>query len=136
MRKLHTQIPKILTLMIAIMTAACATNKPEQLVDYEPCSVASNAAELKSNEFYPAFDECRKQATEGNPVSQKNLAYMYYFGTPNLPEDKAKGVWWLKVAADNGSATAEARLSMIGEWITWSKYGHTWDTTKVASFRN
>jgi TPR repeat protein len=128
---LQSLTTKISSLIIISVLSACTTVKPT--AEFEPCSVASNAKQLSSDEFYKAFAECRQQATDGNAVSQKNLAYMYYFGTPNMPKDKDKGLFWLKVAADNGSAAAEYRLELMGDWIKLAQFGPTWVQPKTVT---
>lgn len=111
-QKQNLLLAKFLKLSILITLTsltACASNK-QSMVDYEPCSVADSVKPMSDSDFNQAFAACKARALGGDPVSQKNLAYIYYFGNGHVQKDVAEGTRWFNAAAAQGNAAATARL--------------------------
>ena len=89
---------------------ACAASQQSSMVDYEPCSMADSAKPITDSEFNAAFTACKARAASGDPISQKNLAYIYYYGNARVKQDVALGAEWFGIAAAQGNAAAIARV--------------------------
>ena len=104
---------KISILTSLTLTAACQSTGGR--VDYEPCSVLDSVKPLSDAEFNAAFQSCHIKAANGDPVSQKNLAYLYYYGNPRVPRDVDQSVVWFGLAASHGNEAAINRLKDMGQ---------------------
>jgi hypothetical protein len=60
----------------------------------------------------PAAQATLEKARAGDVRAMHMLGLMYYNGL-NLPQDREKGLYWLRKAAEKGSAGARAELSQI-----------------------
>ncbi len=60
----------------------------------------------------PAARATLEQAQAGDMRAMHMLGLMYYNGL-NLPQDREKGLYWLRKAAEKGSVGARAELSQI-----------------------
>jgi hypothetical protein len=60
----------------------------------------------------PAAQAILEQAKAGDVRSMHLLGLMYYNGL-NLPQDREKGLYWLRKAAEKGSDAARAELGQI-----------------------
>lgn len=102
-----------ISIIIAITSlTAC---KSTSMVDYEPCSVVDSVKPLSDEEFNQAFAACRQKASSGDPISQKNLAYLYYYGNARIQRDVDQSVVWFGLAAANGNLAAANRLNDMGQ---------------------
>lgn len=54
-----------------------------------------------------AIEWCRRSALQDHVKAQTVLGIMYYGGDRSVPENTARGVYWLEKAKDNGSREAE-----------------------------
>jgi hypothetical protein len=52
------------------------------------------------------------QAKAGDANAMRMLGVMYYYGL-NVPQDREKGLYWYRQAADKGSETARAELNKL-----------------------
>lgn len=97
---------------ITILTlTSCANSQVAKTAQMEPCSFAETVT--KELEFPRALAECKYEAEKGDAVSQKNLAYMYYFGNQYMIPDKFESLKWFKMAAVQGNKQAQYRLDMV-----------------------
>lgn len=53
-----------------------------------------------------------EQAKAGDAHAMRMLGVMYYYGL-NVPQDREKGLYWYRKAAENGSGAARSDLSKI-----------------------
>jgi len=60
----------------------------------------------------PAAQATLEQAKAGDVRAMHMLGLMYYNGL-NIPQDREKGLYWLRKAAEKGSVGARAELSQI-----------------------
>ena len=60
----------------------------------------------------PAAQATLEQAKAGDVRAMHMLGLMYYNGL-NVPQDREKGIQWLRKAAEKGSVGARAELSQI-----------------------
>ena len=101
-------------LIATLSLTACASGKQTSMVDFEPCSVADSVKPMSDSEFNAAFTACKARAMGGDPISQKNLAYIYYFGNAHVQKDAVEGARWFNAAAQQGNAAAIARVQDMG----------------------
>lgn len=99
-----------LSLIIAIFTLPACKSVQTSFVDFEPCSLADSAKPIQESEFKVAFAACVQKAYNGDAISQKNLAYIYYYGNSHVPQNVSEGIKWFNEAAKQGNQTAMARV--------------------------
>ena len=58
------------------------------------------------------FEECRREAEQGDAGAQCTLGLMYFSGL-NVREDSAEGIRWLRKSAEQGYDMAQASLGNI-----------------------
>ena len=103
---------KLSILITSLSLTACASSQGR--ADFEPCSLADSAKPISDSEFNAAFTACKAKALSGDPISQKNLAYIYYYGNSRVQADKAQGAQWFQAAAQLGNQAAIARVQDMG----------------------
>jgi len=59
------------------------------------------------------LDYWTRQAAKGSARAQFHLAEIYHYGTEKIPKDRARAAKWYSLAADQGHAEAELRLSKL-----------------------
>ncbi len=109
--------------IITSMTLLTAC-KSGSMVNYEPCSMIDSVKPLPDAEFAAAFAACRQQASAGDPISQKNLAYVYYYGNARIPRDVDQSVVWFGLAAMHGNQSAANMLDDMrqGTMLSYNYY--------------
>lgn len=60
----------------------------------------------------PGVQAYLDQAKAGDAHAMRMLGVMYYYGL-NVPQDREKGLYWYRQAADRGSDVARAELSKL-----------------------
>ena len=53
-----------------------------------------------------------EKARAGDPHAMRMLGVIYYYGL-NVPQDRAKGLYWYRMAAEKGSTAAQAELAKL-----------------------
>lgn len=53
------------------------------------------------------------KAKAGDAHAMRMLGVMYYYGL-NVPQDREKGIYWYRQAAEHGSDVAKAELEKLG----------------------
>jgi TPR repeat protein len=77
-----------------------------------PTAVPSLVSASTPEAVPPAAQAILEQAKAGDVQSMHLLGLMYYNGL-NIPRDRAKGLYWLRKAAEKGSDAARAELGQI-----------------------
>lgn len=60
----------------------------------------------------PGAQAYMEQAKAGDAHAMRMLGVMYYYGL-NVPQDREKGLYWYRKAAEKGSAAAQAELAKL-----------------------
>jgi TPR repeat protein len=90
---------------LAKLVSALAVAWPANANDAAECTRDA----LSLSHFGRAFDACHQLAKEGRPLAEYNLGEMYNRGL-GVPRDYSEGSVWLRRAADQDFAPAQAAL--------------------------
>ena len=137
MEILHSRIPTIRNLLLAVMCAAALSAcGPPQKPSLEKTQEMAAAGDINAQydlgtryqdgsgvaeDLAKAAEWFQKAATQGHLQSQKEIAWMYAKGS-GIPADAAKAMEWYQKAANQGDALAQYRLGEI--------YHEGWGTNK------
>jgi len=61
----------------------------------------------------PGAQTYLNKAKAGDAYAMRMLGVMYYYGL-NVPQDREKGIYWYRKAAEHGSDVAKAELEKLG----------------------
>ena len=86
------------------------TSVSQEEQDYS--SLCRGVTYWKDGDYKSAFDIFLSIAHHNNACAQYNVALCFYYGN-GTPKDKAKAVYWLKRASENGSKEAKEFLGQI-----------------------
>ena len=86
------------------------TTVTQEEQDYS--SLCRGVSYWKDGDYKSAFDIFLSIAHHNNACAQYNVALCFYYGN-GTPKDKAKAVYWLKRASENGSKEAKEFLGQI-----------------------
>lgn len=102
------KVPLVLVLLVVLGGGAYLAFFRNSAVP--PSPKPDQAAAIES--VPPAARATLEQAKAGDVRAMHMLGLMYYNGL-NIPQDREKGLYWLRRAAEEGSAGARAELSQI-----------------------
>jgi TPR repeat protein len=101
------KVPLVLGLVVVLGGSAyLAFSRSKALPPPQP------AAAPPRQSLPPAAKAILEQAEAGDVRAMHTLGLMYYNGL-NLPQDRKKGLYWLRKAAEKGSVGARSELSQI-----------------------
>ena len=92
-----------LVVLVAVFSVACAHHR-EVIEERE---VTPNRAYYFKSKNQLALTE--REALAGDNAAAKRMADYYYFAK----NDRSSAIWWLKLAASRGDATAKENLKKI-----------------------
>jgi len=111
MTSLHKQLNFIATAMVltAVISLLACTEKTED--NYQAETVVSTLPEDK-------ITQLQREAQEGDPDAQYNLAYMYENGL-GVPKNETRALELYQQAADKGHPAAQANLDAMSnsKWM-------------------
>ncbi|MBQ9771228.1 MAG: SEL1-like repeat protein [Lentisphaeria bacterium] len=88
------------------------TNPTVTQEEQDYSSLCRGVTYWKNGDYKSAFDIFLSIAHHNNACAQYNVALCFYYGN-GTPKDKAKAVYWLKRASENGSKEAKEFLGQI-----------------------
>jgi TPR repeat protein len=98
---------------LAITLVACTENT-ENNASIPATTASSPKPETTLPESEGKIDQLQRQAQEGDPDAQYNLAYRYENGL-DVPKDPAKALELYKNAADQGHSAAQSSLDNMNK---------------------
>jgi len=96
--------------VLGVGVALLIARRPSPLVPGATASVSMDPGAAES--IPPAARSYFERAQAGDTYAMRMLGAMYYYGL-NVPQDRAKGLYWYRKAAEQGSDAARTELNKI-----------------------
>lgn len=115
MTSLHQQI-NLMAIAIVVATAISLVACSEKAADSNRTEKAEKAVATKviANVTEDRIAQLQREAQEGDPDAQYNLAYIYENGL-GVPKDETKALELYQQAADQGHPAAQNNLEAMGK---------------------